>query len=308
MLWDLARGTELALLKIGLAWHSTFDVSGDLLTNGQAGVWRWPIRLSPRSGDLRIGTPRELPLRGTACGISEDQTGRIVAVAAHGAANVAVGDRLLTIGPLDDCRGVAVSPDGQWLATGSNAVEGVIIWKLPEGSRSTTLPTAAPTYASFTPDGKWLMTEMSPSRLYEVGTWSEVRRYEGSFRCFSPDGQQAIVLDTSRVLNLVEIETGRTLAQFEGPDLNNDGMGMAAFSPDGARLVVVSNTAPPCVHVWDLRAIRRQLAEMGLDWDQPVYPSLPPVDTELHVIRYDERLAEARALCAGPVGKGRSRL
>ena len=29
---------------------------------------------------------------------------------------------------------------------------------------------------------------------------------------------------------------------------------------------------PPCRHVWDLRAIRRQLAEMGLDWDAPAYP------------------------------------
>ena len=36
-------------------------------------------------------------------------------------------------GPLDDCRGVSVSPDGQWLATGSHQIGGVTIWRLPDG-------------------------------------------------------------------------------------------------------------------------------------------------------------------------------
>ena len=57
----------------------------------------------------------------------------------------------------------------------------------------------------------------------------------------------------------------------------------AAFSPDGSRLVVSTNDGP-AVHVWDLRAIRRDLADMGLDWDAPAYseddpagPSAPPL-------------------------------
>src|SRR5262249_15571341 len=37
-LWDLVRGTELAFLPIGLAWHSMFEPSGDLLTSGVTGV------------------------------------------------------------------------------------------------------------------------------------------------------------------------------------------------------------------------------------------------------------------------------
>ena len=44
----------------------------------------------------------------------------------------------------------------------------------------------------------------------------------------------------------------------------------ASFSPDGSRLVVTTNDGP-AVHVWDLRAIRRHLAEMGLDWDAPAF-------------------------------------
>src|SRR5262249_13997918 len=49
----------------------------------------------------------------------------------------------------------------------------------------------------------------------------------------------------------------------------------AAFSPDGSRLVVTTNDGP-AVHVWDLRAIRRRLAPMGLDWDAPPYPESDP--------------------------------
>ena len=121
VLWDLARGTGLAFLPIGMAWHSMFDVSGDLLTNGSAGVLRWPIHVDPTSGEARIGPPRSLPLPGTDCQIAEDRTGQIVAVANNSEARVALGDRTIRIGPLDDCRGVSVSPDGQWLATGSHS-------------------------------------------------------------------------------------------------------------------------------------------------------------------------------------------
>ena len=49
----------------------------------------------------------------------------------------------------------------------------------------------------------------------------------------------------------------------------------ATFSPDGSRLVVTTNDGP-AVHVWDLRAIRKHLAGMGLDWDAPPYPEVDP--------------------------------
>ncbi len=46
----------------------------------------------------------------------------------------------------------------------------------------------------------------------------------------------------------------------------------------------MSTNDGPAVHVWDLRAIRKHLAEMGLDWDAPAYsdddpagPDLPPL-------------------------------
>jgi WD40 repeat protein len=62
--------------------------------------------------------------------------------------------------------------------------------------------------------------------------------------------------------------TGRTLPRLESPD--RCGVAGLAFSPDGSRLVVTTKDRPtPCVHVWDLRAIRKHLAGKGLDWDAP---------------------------------------
>ena len=82
VLWDLARGTELALLPTGLAWHTMFDVSGDLLANTDTGFWRWPIHADPEHGEVRIEQPSRLsPIDEGA--IAEDRTGRIIAVAAQ---------------------------------------------------------------------------------------------------------------------------------------------------------------------------------------------------------------------------------
>ena len=59
LLWDLARGTELAYMPIQVAWHLMFEESGDLITSGPLGVNRWPIqvRRSPRRGPHRSATP-----------------------------------------------------------------------------------------------------------------------------------------------------------------------------------------------------------------------------------------------------------
>ena len=175
-LWDLARGTELPFLPIGMCRHVMFEASGDLITSGSAGVQRWPVRLDPERSEFRIGPPRRLPLPAGDCWIAEDRQGRIVALAhtdlclRRDARSSRCG-----VGPLDDCRYVAVSPDGEWLATGNHDATGAQVWRIRDGERVADLPVEGLVRVAFSPDGKWLMTSPSPCQLWAVGTWRKER-------------------------------------------------------------------------------------------------------------------------------------
>ncbi len=269
VIWDLAHGTELAFLPIGNAAHLMFDPSGDLITSGPTGVLRWPIKLDAGQGRCDIDPPQTLPLGAGTCGIALDKTGAIVARADSGSAYVATPEGTRRIGSLDDCRAVAVSPDGKWLATGNHVRRhDAQVWRIADRAPVAELAGTSGTGVEFSADGKWLMTTSVPCRLWEVGTWGEAKRIGDTGGCFSPDGRLIVVHDASKVIRLVETATGRTLARLESPDLS---VGWPVFSPDGSRLVVTT-MAGPAVHVWDLRRIRRQLLVMGLDWDAPPIP------------------------------------
>ena len=196
-IWDLAHGAELAFLPIGNAWHLMFDPAGDLITSGAMGVQRWPIHLNPGRGEFRIGPPRRLPLPAGLCGIDQDQLGRIVATANQSYAHVATPERTIRVGPLDDCRSVAVSPDGEWLATNSFQAGGVQVWRIADATEVAKLPIDLGGSVHFSPDGKWLMAG-SPTRLWAVGTWREEQEIGGDGRCFSPDGRLVVVVDPSK--------------------------------------------------------------------------------------------------------------
>ena len=104
VLWDLARGTELALLPIGDMPRLLFDRSGDLLTNGLNGVRRWPIQLDVDRDLFAIGPPRELRLPAGGCEIAEDRSGRFVAKADYDEVYVTTPRGEICIGALDECR------------------------------------------------------------------------------------------------------------------------------------------------------------------------------------------------------------
>ncbi len=228
VLWDLARGTELAFLPIGNAWHLMFEPSGDLITSGSIGVQRWPVQLDAGRGEFRIGPPRRLPLPASMRGLPRtDRAGSwpwpiITMPSSRLPSGRSVWVRWTT------AASVAVSPDGQWLATGSHSSRCPGLAHHAMARRWPTCPSIMLAEVVFSPDGKWLMTSESPCRLWAVGTWREARQIGGVGLCFSPDGRLVVVMDASKVLRLVETETGRTLARLESPD--SCGVHWATFS------------------------------------------------------------------------------
>ena len=136
--------------------------------------------------------------------------------------------------------------------------------------------------AFFSPDGRTLVTSRGDEyRFWDVPSWQPARRlpweipsYPG-WVAFSPDRKLLALELSPAVIHLIDAATGRTLAKLEDP--RSDRAQWLGFTPDGAQLVAIS-TYSKAIHVWDLRAIRRHLAAMDLDWDAPPYPPAPAAD------------------------------
>jgi hypothetical protein len=85
---------------------------------------------------------------------------------------------------------------------------------------------------------------------------------------FSPDGRWLLTSGgRARIWRVGSWE--------KGPDVGDSGRRSFAFSPNGA------------IHIFDLRALRAELAELDLDWDAPPLPrpaalaDLEPLDVRL---------------------------
>jgi WD40 repeat protein/serine/threonine protein kinase/Flp pilus assembly protein TadD len=288
--WDGRTGAPLDFVPFNNpAYHVVFQASGALVTDGSGGLFRWPVRPDPASAGLvRIGPPQRLPLPGA--GLPEfacSPDGRVVASAQFWGALVWHRDRpeeRIRLTPHDEARSVSVSPDGRWVATGSHGQGGAKVWDAATGRFVKDLmPTQPFVNVRFSPDGKWLATAGGVCRLWAVESWQEgpsLGVTSGAV-AFSADGKLLAVETGQNTVRLLDPDTGREYARLE--DSNQDRAWIMAFSPDGTQLVV--NGESQSLHVWDLRAIRAELARRGLDWDLPSYPPAvePPEAPPLRV-------------------------
>jgi len=120
--------------------------------------------------------------------------------------------------------------------------------------------------------------------LYETATWRPLwTRPVEDWQMFtqSPDGSLlALRTDKNRIRLLVPGD-GTLLATLEMP--NTMPVNALAFSPDSTRLAAASSGMDE-LFVWDLPAVRRELARLGLDWRAPPGPTTAPVQRETNTI------------------------
>jgi WD40 repeat protein len=287
LLVDVARGEETALLPLPGQGPNRFDAAdGSLWTAGRSGLLRWPIAADPTAGGaIHVGPPEQLipNLPTDDCASSSD--GGLVVVSADAKGAYAWRHdrkRFQTLGPQHDVRSSAVSPDGRWIATGSHSTSpssGVKVWSADSGEQVADRPIGAICRVGFSPDNRWLITTGGGHfRLWKVGTWREgpdlgESAHNNNF-AFTANGQLLALGEAAiGVVRLVVPDTGREVARLVAPEPSR--LAPVAFSPDGAQLATVGLESG-AVHLFDLRAIREGLAELGLDWDATPLPPPSP--------------------------------
>ena len=279
-LWDLKTTRFLASLPVGMTYGVAMDRSAQpsLFTNGaKGGVVRWPIDWQPKSARMRIGPAQILPLPGPFGQIAVSHDGQIVGQLTSrdgGRAFWQFKEQLVSLTPHGDARYVAINPDSRLIATGSHNGHGARVWDSQSGKLiQELLPTSPSWDVEFSGDGQWLATRYPACQLWKVGTWEKGRQFDGGRFCFAPDGKMLAVETGRGVVRLMDPASGRELAHLENP--YQEQAIRIVFSPDGAFLVTIGGESYP-IHVWDLRRIRRQLAQLDLDWDLPPFPPESP--------------------------------
>ncbi len=277
-LWGLSTGEELAFVPLGWTTATWFGRGGDLWTYGTAGLFRWPLRPGAGpAGHLRVGPPQRLPLGGMPLMVSVSRDKRVLALGQFNGGlvfHLDRPDRPVRLVPHQDVRQAAISPDGRWAAMASHGHFGVKVWEAETGKLVKELFLKGDLgTVTFSPDGKWLATGAGGCRLWHVGSWAPGPRVGGasSGHDFSPDGKMLAVEAGTGAVRLVDPGTGLDLARLEGP---TRGRTWNRFGPDGTQLITGNNDSQS-LHVWDLRAVRRQLADMRLDWERQPYPPAP---------------------------------
>jgi WD40 repeat protein len=283
-LFDLETGRELKPIKLPrVSGCVCFDGAGNLLTNGFAGFFRWPVRPDPtRPGQLTVGPPEQLPFKHGNRQIAASRDATVIAQAMyHGyrmwfdrggwvvnpnapkPVNIAKGESMVC---------ASVHPSGRWVAFGRH-MNRVNVYEAATGQRVWQSPADRHNYCRFSSDGRWLVSDSEGGRAYSVGgTWQPGPPLgPGIPWDVSPDGCLVVLGQTEGVYRLVELATGREVARLEDPKRT---AGAAVFTPDGTRLVAAGQDG---LRVWDLRRIRAELAKLDLDWAaEPYRPGPEP--------------------------------
>jgi serine/threonine protein kinase/WD40 repeat protein/Tfp pilus assembly protein PilF len=303
VLVDLHRLEEVGVMPLPGGHPVCFEPAGNaLLTMGRDGLIRWNLRGTETSSNVvHVGSPEILHLASNRNYCSSSPDAKVIACPYAGAHIIRRTEdgrvERVTVGPQEDVRKCAVSPDGRWVATGSHfAHEGVgaRVWDVQTRKCVADLPVVALCAPYFSSDNRWLVVDNQEGyRIWKTGTWEEGPPLGGptqSHGCaFSPDSRWLVLGGGTGVVRLVRPETGVEVARLTLPEKTR--VSECLFTPDGGKLITVGSESRE-LHLFDLRAIRAGLRELDLDWDEEPLPAALPRPAE--PLRVEVDLANIR--------------
>lgn len=153
------------------------------------------------------------------------------------------------------------SPDGRWLGIHGRFAPRLDIYRLPELTWVAALTNRAGIQAfAFSPAADELAVSTRLGvELWDTGNWERTRELTG-FKgiLYGPDGRTLWLTENYRTAGLFDARTLRPLMPLP------TGMLPLALSADGRWLAVSVDSRK--LQVWDVTEVRRQLAGLGLDW------------------------------------------
>jgi WD40 repeat protein len=271
-LWDSASGRAITHLPGGTTPSAFFHPDGKtLLASGAAGVLSWSMEAVLNSGGTSVPQPERLSLQ-TDCSRSFlSPNGNELAYLSERHVHLLRSKRQFN-GP-EGLRFAAMSPNGRWLAASTWFRNGGRLWDLESGRPVRDFAAGSSVIVQFSPDSRWLITaERDAFHFWEVESGQPGRRLlrEGLTGvpvpiAFSADGAMMAVARSRTLIQLLNAESLKELASLEAP--RSQMISWLAFDPSGTRLAAATST--PLIQLWDLGLLRKHLAEMGLDWEQP---------------------------------------
>ena len=285
-LWDASSGRHLGSLSSEQADTAIFDRSNHWFITTEEDGFVKVRSVNAVHNSYSLGAPRVFAHVDDPRWAALSLDGRHLAVPSHEAGEVLVLDLsdpssriVLSKHPFVDY--VAISPDSHWVASGSWRNGLVTIWDVASRQIVKTLQMPDRTQVAFSPDGRSLVTMCLDYQFWEVGTWKLQRSLpsdnlvpQWNSLSFSPDGKLIALTEGGNRVELLDAVRGTQLATLESPE--HTPIASLTFGPDGSRLVC--RTISQRDELWDLRLIRRELAEMKLDWNEPSYPPAPEVE------------------------------
>lgn len=165
---------------------------------------------------------------------------------------------------------IALSPDRKWLASALLPAVDVRVWDATTAKPLRELGLHAALLTTFTPDSRYLLTrDTSEYAVWTTGTWQKIGKWPARTTSlaarirFSPDERYVAVLqDNDRVQILSRGEWQERVTLISPLPLDMLDM---TWNAAGDRFYLLTREGQ--VREWNLAELRRQLREMGLDWE-----------------------------------------